>query len=286
MAGGWARVSWTRPPRLLARGCGYSCSVESFRPIAQTRDALEELAANQETPEGWLEALLSLAEHARGLVPDLVGVSIARRQAGLTFTLVATDEQIKALDAVQYVAGGPCVDGAEDLEAIQFDVADPLDEGRWAVFARATAASGIRSTLTLQIVAPEGRVQGSVNLYAAGDHAFDGKHHLLATVFGADATAVVANADLSFRTLDEARRAPQVLQQQAIVDLAVGVLVAETGDDPEDARRNLEQAAAQAGTDVVRLAHEVVAALLDDLRDDDGAHGVGEYPEGDEPTGP
>jgi hypothetical protein len=35
---------------------------------------------------------------AQRLVPDLAGISVASREHGLTFTLVATDEEIAALD--------------------------------------------------------------------------------------------------------------------------------------------------------------------------------------------
>jgi hypothetical protein len=75
-------------------------------------------------------------------VPECVGLSPALFDDGLTFTLAASDEEIAALDAVQYLDGGPCVQAAHDDETIEADPADPVDEERWRMYAQATAAAG------------------------------------------------------------------------------------------------------------------------------------------------
>lgn len=233
----------------------------AFEPIPETREAADELSPDEDGAGGeWLGALLRLAERARELVPDLVGVSVARLQAGLAFTVVASDATIAVLDAVQYVDGGPCVDGAQALERRGLEADDPLDEERWRLFSLATAARAVRSTLTLPILAQDGSVRGSVNLYAGSGHAFGDVHEDLAEVFGAWAAGAVENADLSFRTLEEARRAPGLLRDQVVVDTAVGILISQLGVPEEAARRRLADAASRAGTSVVRLAREIIDA--------------------------
>ena len=57
--------------------------------------------------------LVATAERARGVAPGLVGVSVALRRLDVTFTLVASDDEIATLDAVQYVSSGPCVDAMD-----------------------------------------------------------------------------------------------------------------------------------------------------------------------------
>lgn len=243
--------------------------VTRFRPLPESREAADELDPELGDADGahdrdWLDELVGLAERAVVLVPDLVGVSVARVQEGLTFTVVASDEDVAVLDAVQYVDAGPCVEGARALERREYHEGDVLDEERWALFARANAARGIRSTLTLPVLGRgRERVVGSVNLYARSGGAFAGRADGLAEVFGAFAAGAVADADLPFRTREEARRAPDVLRDRLLVDTATGLLVAELGVGVDEAYAQLEAAARQAGVDVVLLAREILRAHRD-----------------------
>src|SRR5690348_16435882 len=105
-------------------------------PIPETAEALGELDSEHDAGIR-LRRLQELAAQARAHVPDLVGVSIARLEHEITFTLVATDAEVAVLDAVQYVDGGPCVDGAHTEEIHEFAQDDVLDEERWRLFAEA-----------------------------------------------------------------------------------------------------------------------------------------------------
>jgi hypothetical protein len=154
-------------------------------PIPQTIEAAEELERYQ--PELDLVAYLQkTADEVQSRVPDCVGMSIALLDEGVTFTLVATDDEIATLDAVQYLAGGPCVDAVHAERGVEVRKDDLLDEASWQLFAQATAARAIRSTLTF-LLTRERRVIGSVNLYAASDKAFEGHHEQLAQIVGASA---------------------------------------------------------------------------------------------------
>jgi len=180
----------------------------------------------------------------------------------LTFTLVATDEEIATLDAVQYVASGPCVDAVD----LGHGIATPdglLSEQRWQRFARASAASGVQSTLTLPVVDGD-VVVSTVNLYGRAEDTFTGKHEALADVFGAWAPGAVANADLSFATRRAAEQAPTQLRDAAVVDTATGMLAAERGLSVEEARAQLNDAAQRAGIPVHRLAQVLVGLHRDE----------------------
>lgn len=238
-------------------------------PIPETERAMGEL--EHVTGEaGLLDALIDRADRARDLVPDLLGVSVARLQEGLTFTLVASDEDIAVLDALQYVGGGPCVEGARTGE-VQVTwlpgSPGPLDEETWRMFASGSAARGVRSTLTLPILDPSGTSVGSVNLYAGSARAFDDVHSQLAMLFGAWAAGAVANADLSFATRLDAVAAPGRLRDRATIAEAVDIIAREQGIERESAEQRLRTAAAQAGLDLVQLARDVIG--LDDDRDGD-----------------
>jgi hypothetical protein len=232
---------------------------EGLQPLPETREAIDELEPVEEIDDV-LEDLLERGRRVRELVPDCVGLSLAITRHGVTLTLVASDLDIAILDALQYLDSGPCVESAASEEVVTFDQDDP--EEQWQLFADATAAAGVRSTLTLPILAePErvGEVAGSVNLYAASPRAFDDLHEEVAEVFSAWAPGAIRNADLSFATRELARKAPQILRNAAKVDVAVGLLLAAFDLEEQEARRRLRDAAVRGGVEEVKLAE----ALLD-----------------------
>lgn len=200
----------------------------------------------------------------RSFVPDCVGLSLASVEHGVTFTLVATSGEIAALDGVQYTFGGPCVGAAHTDEVLEYKRdGTALDERDWQEFARATAASGIASTLSLPILDGE-RVIGTVNLYAAFHDAFTGRHNALAVIFDAWAPGAVTNADLSFATREAARHAPEKLRDDSRIQMAVG-LIAFRADLPfDEAHHLLTEAARRAGIAAADLAEVIIETRRSD----------------------
>jgi hypothetical protein len=232
-------------------------SSTSLQPLPETRQALAELVA-LEAPD-LDDRLVEMGQLARNVVPDLVGLSLSVVQDGVTLTLVAPNEVLAALDATQYLDGGPCVEAVEHPQApIEADMADPLDEDRWSLFASASAATGVASTLSMSTVDTAGQVTGGINLYAATRHAFDGRHEILAATLGASANGIVTDADLGFATRERARAAPAVLLAQADIETAVGLLAAYYAVGIEEAHRRLLEAARQAGVDPSVVARVLI----------------------------
>jgi hypothetical protein len=231
---------------------GYHALME---PIPETAAVFEELERFHGA--GLRAELDRKAETVREVVPDLVGLSLAALPDGLTFTLVATDADVAVLDAIQYLAGGPCVDAAHDERVVDFDGDRPDDERTWHTFARATAAKAVCTTLTLPIL-DGAEVVGTVNLYAASPGAFRELHGEIASIFDAWAPGAITNADLSFQTRRTAERAPEVLRAAVRVETAVGLLMEAESVDAATARGLLEQAARRAGVSTDDLADAVV----------------------------
>lgn len=231
--------------------------VNRVEPIRETRAALTELSVYGDG--SLLDELMEMALAARLIVPELVGVSLGLVEEGLTFTFVATSDELAALDAVQYLDGGPCVAAVDSGEPVQVAESELLDEGKWLMFARAGAAAGVASTLSMPIMdEDQHRVTGGVNLYASSTQAFEGHHHELADVFHAWAPAAVTNADLSFATRQVAAEAPARLQDQSQVEQAVGMVAAAHGVTLEVARQLLRDAAIRAGITLVEVARTVL----------------------------
>ncbi|MBM7510064.1 GAF domain-containing protein [Nocardioides salarius] len=231
-----------------------------MEPIQETKAALDELATEHPEGDDLRASLQDLAARVRELVPDCVGMSIAWRRHGVVLTLVATDDEIALLDAVQYALGGPCVQAIEAGERTDVRDIDVLDETAWQAFAELSAATAVRSSLTMPLL-EDGSVVGTANLYAASRAAFDDQHDALAEVLGGWAPSAVTNADLSFRTREEAQRAPGVLKDAAVLAQATGMLAAHLGVGVDDAEAVLHDAALRAGVPVRVLAQALVRAV-------------------------
>jgi GAF domain-containing protein len=208
--------------------------------IPETLEALDELDASLDQAT-LLNQLLATSQRARRLVPGLVGVSVASREHGLTFTIVASSDDM-----------GHGIATPDGL----------MNETTWQDFARASAAQGVHSTLTLPVMSG-GEIVSTVNLYGHAAGTFNDNHQVLAEVFGAWAPGAVTNADLSFSTRAAAEQAPLHLRDAVMVDTATGILAAERNLTVHQAREQLEKASTRAGVPVVKLARVVV-----DLHDD------------------
>ena len=227
--------------------------------LPETREALTEIVSLDEPDIR--DLLDALGRAARRIVPQLTGLSLGLAAERLTFTLVASDAEVAALDAAQYMDGGPCVEvGNGSMDVARFVGGDPLDEKRWSLFARANAAFGVASTLSLPVYVA-GELIGSVNLYAATPDAFaDSVVAQLSHVVSAAPTAAVKDADLSFSTRLEAVAAPSRLRDRHTVETAVGLIAADKGMATEDAHEQLLQAAVRADLQLAQVAKVVIAA--------------------------
>jgi GAF domain-containing protein len=228
-------------------------------PIPETRAVLDQLSGDSGP---LVDSLLGMGRQVVAIVPECVGLTLGLLEDGITLTLVASSEQVATLDAVQYLDGGPCVDGAHEDRTVTTTPSDLPDEHEWHTFARASAAAGVASTLTLPIVTDEGTV-GSINLYASTPDAFDGHHEALAAAVGASAASAVTNADLSFATRLEAARGPERLADQDDVNIATGMIAAGQGVSTSTARERLREAAARAGITEAQAARAVKKVFTD-----------------------
>src|SRR5438270_11010372 len=98
--------------------------IHDFRAEAQA------VLAAADAPAG-LGDVLAAVEEAITAVEGLVGVSVTLVHEDQPYTLTAVSEQIRLLDAAQYVAGGPCLEAA-GAEAVRVD--DMFNDKRWRLF--------------------------------------------------------------------------------------------------------------------------------------------------------
>ena len=131
---------------------GRGVAVTPMEPIPESVAAVEEFGPFTTQDGDLLDVLLDSAARVRDLVPQCVGISLGSNELGVTFTVVASNEDIAAMDAVQYLAGGPCVTAVEAERVLQYTSEELFGEVEWQLFAEATAASSVASTLTLPVI--------------------------------------------------------------------------------------------------------------------------------------
>lgn len=226
-----------------------------LEPLPETRDALDEYLDWSEPGMGG--DLADLAARVAELVPETVALSLTLVRDDLTFTLATRSVTTAAVDAMQYLDGGPCESAVDTGDVVAVPIGDLLDEGRWVWFARAAAAVGIRSSLSLA-VREHGVIIGGVNLYASSDDAFEGNHESIALLVGGRAEEAIRNADLSFSSRSRAIATPGRMRDLGTVETALGLLMARFDEDEDGARSRLERAAAQGGLDRAVLARALV----------------------------
>jgi GAF domain-containing protein len=226
-------------------------------PIPETVRAIADFGPFIIEDEDLLAELLEKAHQVQELVPQCLGISVASDADQVSFTLVATAKEIALLDAVQYISGGPCVEAVSAERVLAYDQSDLFNEHNWRLFAHATAAASVESTLTLPILAA-GRVVGSVNLYASTPGAFDHRHEALARIFDAWAPGAVTNADLSFTTRRTAEHAPDLLREDVDLTIASSAIAHRDNIRIEDGRQRLRDAAQRAGVTEVQLARTII----------------------------
>lgn len=227
--------------------------MEPIPPTSHAIDELDELVYDTDLRE----QLRSTAAQVQALVPTCVAMSVTMLDHDVTLTLVATDTPTAVLDATQYLDGGPCIAAVEAGHVVPSD-ADLLNEHNWHLFARASAAHGIESTLSMPLLGAGGAVIGGVNLYATTPHGFEAHHDALASICGAWATGAVENADLSFHSRTRAHQAPAILQDRTRIEAATGLLAHRLALPIDTARERLHTAAISVGLSVGALARALL----------------------------
>jgi GAF domain-containing protein len=145
----------------------------------------------------------------------------------------ATDPRTERADALQYeLDEGPCLAAAALRQVVR--VEDIAEEHRWARWAEAAAALGLRSALSAPMVAGD-RTLGAVKVYAERPAAFDAHAEQLLTLFSAQAAILIANVQAHERAQRLSEGLRQTVRARDLASIAKGVLMARHGIDEEAA---------------------------------------------------
>lgn len=162
---------------------------------------------------------------------DAVGVTINDR--GTPITQAATGGLVYEVDTYQYDIGeGPCLQAVLEHEIVAVD--DMGSDTRWPRFSRHAAERGLHSSLSLPLMV-RGEALGALNLYAFRPSAFGADDRQTASMFAAQAAVAVANARTYAASVKLTRELREALDSRAVIDQAMGIVMARNGHSSEHA---------------------------------------------------
>jgi GAF domain-containing protein len=234
----------------------YLAQQDVVRRLDEVTSALSELAQVLEAEEDLRDVLQRTVAQVVRAVPDADMASVSVLANGTPETVAASSDRVLAIDADQYAAGeGPCLEAARTGQLVRVTV-DQLGD-RWPRFARSARAAGVGSYLSCPLVIDE-RFAGSLNLYSERGHALDQLDEAVLRLYVAAASAAIANA----RRYAKARRLAEelrgALDSRAVIDQALGVLMATRGMTAEQAFGELSRQSQNTNTKLRDIAARLV----------------------------
>ncbi len=212
------------------------------QPPQDPRVAFAELSKIMLGEQPLSATLTRVAELARQTIPGAAAVSVTLVRDDEVESAAFTGPIAAQLDERQYEAGfGPCMDAATSGGTITIN--DTAHSETYPDFARAARRQGVTHSMSVGLPAQR-QIIGGLNIYGTGDGTFDEQAQELATAFASYAAVAVANAGLYASTAQLAAHLQQALASRAVIDQALGIVMAQrrcTADEAFDTLRTVSQ---------------------------------------------
>ena len=214
---------------------------------------LSRLLLAEETLEDTLSRVASLA--SRTLDPcDMASVTMMTD--GRASTPVLTDPLVGALDTAQYRSErGPCLEAYSVRQVVRGTISESAP--RWPEFTAAAAEVGIRSILSVPLVANQ-QPLGALNLYSRTAEGYDEMAEETAVLFSEQAAVACANAEVYWRTHTLTEHLREALESRDVIGQAKGILMARRGCTPDAAFEALRKVSQHRNIKLRQIAEQVV----------------------------
>lgn len=243
---GMALVAHDEPsaPQLGER---YGDLVESLTDLART---LTETESVRDT----LQSILALALRS---IPGCHAASITvLDDEEQPSTVAATDEETYELDRRQYLLhDGPCMVAARHQQVSRWNLHEAKQ--RWPEFTRLAEDIGLQSYLSAGL-GLAGRRLGALNLSSRNPDGFSQLDEDVISLFTVPAAAAIVVVGRYFEARDLAAQLEQALQSRAVIDHAIGIIMAESRCDADQAFATLSRASNNRNIKLRDLATEIV----------------------------
>ena len=222
-------------------------------PLARSLSALSRFFVGDGTLQDTLQRVATYAEEA---VPAAAMTGITMLVDGRAKTAVFTDEAAPEIDSAQYETGiGPCLDSFRHRQV--FRIHDTTKDDRWGPFSEAAAAFGIRSTLSIPLVANHEGL-GALNFYSRTPNGFSEEDEEVASQFGIQAGIVLANAQAYWDAHLLSQNLATAMQSRAVIEQAKGILMGAQNCTADEAFQVLVRASQRENRKLREIAEDLV----------------------------
>lgn len=188
----------------------------------------------------------------------LCGITLLRDRKAATIGW--SSDSAREVDEIQYsLSQGPCLTAAEEEREVH--VPDLVEEDRWGPdYAAAVASYGVRSVLSLPFHL-QGEARAALNLYSDLPHKFDERAQAKARGFTREISQALRLAVRFSLHTDSAANLRATLESRTIIDIAVGVVMAQNRCSQEAAVRILTDASSNSNTKLRDIARSLVDSV-------------------------
>jgi len=203
------------------------------------------------------ETLRKVSELACAALPGAAMVGMTMLVEGRARTAVFTDDEAPEIDATQYATGsGPCLDAFRHLQVYRIDDMD--GDRQWAAFSQAAAAHGIRSSMSVPLLARHEGV-GALNFYSRLPAAFSDDDVEVGLQFATHAAIVLTNAQAFWDAQQLGQDLSAAMASRATIEQAKGILMGAQRCTSEEAFQNLVRASQRDNRKLREVAQQIVA---------------------------
>ena len=173
--------------------------------------------------------------------------------------MAATDAEQEEMDRRQYLLhDGPCMDAARRQLINSWSLAEA--EQRWPDFTALATDMGLRSYLAAGLGLGSQRL-GALNLSSRGEDGFDRLDEGLVGLFVPLASAAIVTVSRYQQARELAAQLNQALSSRAVIDHAIGIIMAESKCPAEQAFGALRRASNNRRMKLRDLAAEIVTRV-------------------------
>lgn len=234
-----------------------------MRPSDQALSSVEQIQNLILESADFEDFLNELARYsARQVAGDgddaLCGITLLRDRKAATIGW--SSDSAREVDEIQYsLSQGPCLTAAEEEREVH--VPDLFEEDRWGPdYANAVASHGLRSVLSLPFNL-QGDAKAALNLYSDVPHKFNEISAARARGYTREISQALRLAVRFSLHTDSATNLRATLESRTVIDIAVGIVMAQNRCSQETAVRILTDASSHSN---VKL-RDVAASLVNSV---------------------
>jgi hypothetical protein len=225
-----------------------------------TVEQIQNLILESADFEAFLNELARFSAHQMaGSGEDaLCGITLLRDRKAATIGW--SSESAREVDQIQYsLSQGPCLTAAKEEREVY--VPDLFEEDRWGPdYAQAVASHGLRSVLSVPFHL-QGDAQAALNLYSDVPHKFDGDLAGRARGYTREISQALRLAVRFSLQTDSATNLRATLESRTVIDMAIGIVMAQNRCNQQTAVRILTEASSNGNVKLRDIAASLVQSV-------------------------